>query len=47
VHFRSIEIAQDLGAEVEIAKGLSPGDMVISNPTDAIQENVTVELRPH
>jgi RND family efflux transporter MFP subunit len=45
VHFRAVEIAQDLGAEVEIAKGLNPGDMGISNPTDAIQENVAVEVR--
>ncbi len=46
VHFKSIEIAQDLGSEVEIAKGLAPGDMVISNPTDAVQENAVVEVRP-
>ncbi len=45
VHFRGVTIAQDLGAEVEIAAGLEPGDLVISNPTDAVADGVLVEVR--
>jgi multidrug efflux pump subunit AcrA (membrane-fusion protein) len=45
VHFRDITIANDLGAEVEVAHGLNPGDLVISNPTDVIQDGVKVEVR--
>jgi len=45
VHFRNITIGNDLGAEVEVMNGLSPGDLVIANPTDAIREGVRVEVR--
>jgi RND family efflux transporter MFP subunit len=45
VHFRTIAIGQDLGAELEVAAGLSAGELVVSNPTDAIRDGVAVELR--
>ena len=45
VHFRSIVIGQDLGAELEVTGGLSAGELVVSNPTDAIRDGVAVELR--
>jgi len=45
VHFKNITIGQDLGAEVEVASGLQPGTLVISNPTDSVQENAAVEVR--
>jgi RND family efflux transporter MFP subunit len=45
VHFRDISIAQDLGAEVEVVSGLVLGDLVISNPSDAVVENAVVEAR--
>ncbi len=44
-HFRSVTIGQDLGSEVEIAAGLHEGELVISNPSDAVQEGVHVEVR--
>ena len=47
VHFRSITIGQDLGSEIEVISGLAAGEMVISNPSDAVQENVVVEVRNH
>lgn len=47
VHFKSVTIGQDLGSEVEVTSGLSPGEMVISNPSDSVQENVLVEVRNH
>lgn len=45
VHFRGVTVGQDLGSEVEVTSGLSAGEMVISNPTDAVQENAVVEVR--
>ena len=45
VHFHQVSIGQDLGAEVEIAGGLRPGDLVISNPSDTVQEGTVVEVR--
>jgi RND family efflux transporter MFP subunit len=45
VHFKSITIGLDLGSEVEVTSGLTAGTLVISNPTDAIQENAVVEIR--
>ena len=45
VHFKPIAIGQDLGSEVEVTSGLSPGELVISNPSDSVQENVAVEVR--
>jgi RND family efflux transporter MFP subunit len=45
VHFKNITIGLDLGSEVEATSGLAAGTLVISNPTDAVQENVVVEVR--
>jgi RND family efflux transporter MFP subunit len=45
VHFRNVEVGQDFGSEVEIIKGLSSSEMVISNPTDAVHENTSVDIR--
>jgi RND family efflux transporter MFP subunit len=45
VHFHVVTLGQDLGSEVEITSGLAAGDLVISNPTDAVQENAQVEVR--
>ncbi len=45
VHYRRIGVGEDLGSEVEVTSGLSPGDLVVSNPTDTIQENARVDIR--
>jgi RND family efflux transporter MFP subunit len=45
VHFRNVTIGQDLGTEVEIVSGLQSGELVISNPTDAVTEGAAVETR--
>ena len=45
VHFRGVTIGQDLGAEVEVTSGLREGEMVVSNPTDAVTEGASVEVR--
>src|SRR5262249_4102767 len=38
VHFRSIRITRDYGAELEVSGDLSPGDLVVENPGDAVRE---------
>jgi multidrug efflux pump subunit AcrA (membrane-fusion protein) len=45
VRYRNIAIANDLGSEVEVSSGLAAGELVISNPTDAVHENVVVDVR--
>ena len=45
VHFREIRVGNDTGTEVEVLSGLSPGDLVIINPTDAVRDGVQVEAR--
>ncbi len=43
VHFQQITLGRDYGAEVEVLSGLSEGDTVVLNPTDAVREGVAVE----
>lgn len=43
---RSISIARDLGASVEIASGLSAGDQVVLNPPDSITDGIAVQATP-
>jgi multidrug efflux pump subunit AcrA (membrane-fusion protein) len=45
VHFRQIRIGQDLGSELEVVSGLSPGEVVVANPGDSVRENALVEVR--
>jgi RND family efflux transporter MFP subunit len=45
VRFRGIQIGQDSGAQIEVTAGLAAGDKVVVNPTDAIRDEVLVELR--
>lgn len=45
VHFKSVRVGNDFGNEVEILDGLSPDDLVIMNPTDAVREGVEVEAK--
>ena len=43
-HIHPISIRRDLGTTVEIATGLSPGDRVINNPPDSLEEGETVRV---
>lgn len=45
VHFRPVTLGEDLGSEIEILSGLHAGDLVISNPADAVQEGAQVDVR--
>jgi hypothetical protein len=37
------KVGRECGAQFEILSGLSEGDTVVLNPTDAVHEGVTVE----
>lgn len=43
VHAIKVVLGRDLGKEVEVLEGLSEGDAVVSNPTDALREGVRVQ----
>jgi RND family efflux transporter MFP subunit len=45
VHFKSVHVGNDFGNEVEVLDGLSPDDLVIMNPTDAVREGVEVSAK--
>lgn len=45
VHFKNVRVGDDFGNEVEILDGLSPDDLVIMNPTDAVREGAEVDAR--
>jgi RND family efflux transporter MFP subunit len=45
VHYRSVSLGQDFGSEIEVTAGLREGEMLISNPSDAVQEGVVVDVR--
>jgi multidrug efflux pump subunit AcrA (membrane-fusion protein) len=43
VHFQTIDLGRDNGADTEITGGLTLGDTVIMNPTDEIREGAKVK----
>lgn len=43
VHMRRLTLGRDYGSEVEVVSGLSEGETVVLNATDAVRENVVVE----
>jgi RND family efflux transporter MFP subunit len=45
IHKRQIHIGQDLGSEIEVVAGLSAGEVVVANPSDAVRENALVDVR--
>jgi hypothetical protein len=45
IHFHKLVVGRDLGSELEVNSGLEEGDAVVLNPTDAIREGVTVEVK--
>jgi membrane fusion protein (multidrug efflux system) len=43
VHLVRVKLGRDFGTQMEIVSGLQEGDRVISNPSDAMAEGLTVE----
>ena len=46
VHYRTVQLGRDYGAEVEVVTGLEGGETVIVRPGDALPEGQKVELAP-
>ena len=48
IHFVQVQVGRDLGATIEITNGIGPGEIVVSNPSDSLEEgqHVEAELRP-
>ena len=42
-HFRSIVLGRDLGTATEVVSGLSPGDLIVLSPGDAVSDGAKVE----
>lgn len=45
VRLQNVQLGRDLGNSVEITAGLSPGDSVIENPSDAVTDGVLVSIQ--
>jgi membrane fusion protein (multidrug efflux system) len=45
IHFKDVTLGRDFGAKSEILTGLSPEDQVVQNPTDDLQEGMTVSIQ--
>jgi RND family efflux transporter MFP subunit len=43
VHYRDVELGRDYGDEIQVLKGLNPGDTVVVHPGDDIPEGTVVE----
>lgn len=44
-HYKTVEVGRDLGSEIEVTSGLNGNEQLVSNPTDALSEGQSVELR--
>jgi multidrug efflux pump subunit AcrA (membrane-fusion protein) len=42
VHMHKLEIGRDLGGQVEVMKGIKPGDQVVVNPPDDLLDGSLV-----
>jgi hypothetical protein len=40
-----VQLGLDFGTEVEVTRGISAGDRVVVNPTDAVREDALVDVR--
>jgi RND family efflux transporter MFP subunit len=46
VHFQRIDVGRDYGSQIEILSGLTPGQQVVANPNDSVQEGAKVHPVP-
>jgi RND family efflux transporter MFP subunit len=45
IHFKSVTLGRDFGTKSEIISGLALSDVVVQNPTDDLQEGMTVSVQ--
>jgi multidrug efflux pump subunit AcrA (membrane-fusion protein) len=43
VHYRTVQLGRDFGADIEVLGGLNAGDTVVVYPGDALPEGTVVE----
>jgi RND family efflux transporter MFP subunit len=43
IHFQKVKPGRDFGLQIEILDGLTAGTRIVSNPSDALTEGLTVE----
>jgi hypothetical protein len=46
LHYQTVQLGRDYGAEVEVIAGLKAGDTVVIHPGDDLPEGFTVEPVP-
>ena len=44
VHYVTLRLGRDLGTELEVIAGLSEGEQVVLNPSDAVEEGAEVRV---
>jgi membrane fusion protein, multidrug efflux system len=45
IQSRAVKLGRDLGDKVEVASGLSPGESLVANPTDALRDGTEVKVQ--
>lgn len=45
VQLRKIKLGRDLGTQIEILSGIDEKDMIVTNPTDAMRDGVSVNMK--
>ena len=45
IQFKDVTLGRDFGTKCEILGGVNPGDQVVQNPTDDLQEGMTVSVQ--
>jgi len=45
IHFKQVTLGRDFGTKSEIISGLNPGDQIVQNPTDDLQEAMVVSVQ--
>jgi multidrug efflux pump subunit AcrA (membrane-fusion protein) len=43
IHLVPVQVGHDLGKTIEVVEGLRPGELVVSNPPDTLEEGQKVE----
>ncbi len=45
VQLRKVKLGRDFGTQIEILSGISEKDMIVTNPTDAMRDGVSVNMK--
>lgn len=45
IRFKQVTLGRDFGSKSEIISGLNPGDLIVQNPTDDLQEAMVVSVQ--